>query len=89
VTTMQQPLDIRQTASLDLVSLPLLLAKRQAHQLSLVLLYVKDRVLNGARHMGHLCCVSMTFEIHSKPKKCPHVVMVGLCRFSKQTAHSS
>ena len=44
--TAQHPLDIRQSASLDLISLPLFLTKRQAHQLSFVLLDVENGVLD-------------------------------------------
>lgn len=42
-----------------------------------------------ALHSGHFCCTSMTFVIHSSPKTCLHMVILGSCRASKQTAQSS
>jgi hypothetical protein len=46
-SSLQQPLDIRQPTGLDIIAFALLLAKGQAHQLSLVPLDDENIVLNG------------------------------------------
>jgi hypothetical protein len=45
--SVQQPLDIRQTASLHFIAFALLLSERQAHQRSLVLLDVENIVIGS------------------------------------------